>query len=118
MERELLLKAFENVDSKYLHKFSNVDRFADACVRYILWDRGYFKNSEHDREERLAHYWARIERYGGYLIETVKDGTPLEDIIKGVETVLGYLPNFVKDIIVDFIKDYLKGLLGSILKGK
>lgn len=115
MEKELLLKAFENADSFYMHKFRNVDRFTDACVSYVLWHRGFYRETTYTKEERLEHYWARVERYGGYVVKMVKNGTPIDEIIKIVENILNYLPSFVKTIIVEFITNYIKKLTEEIL---
>lgn len=120
MTKELLLKAFEGVNLFDLNRFRNISRFADACVSYVLWHNDFYREtSTYPKEERLAHYWARMERYGAYVVKMIESGTPLEEIIETVKKVLGYIPESVKTLIMEYLEKYIKELIENLLnKGK
>jgi len=93
-------------------------RLVDAYLSKGLWERQangekIFK-SEYVPIERIARYEARMVRYGGYVARHVKDGTPLEDVIKFIEKAFSYLPDSVKKAINDFISELIKKLLKEI----
>lgn len=93
-------------------------RLVDAYLSIRLWERQkageVIFNSLYSPDERINHYTARMERYGKYVANHVKNGTPLEDIIDFIEKAFSYLPDSVKKAINDFITDLIKKLLKEI----
>ena len=71
-------------------------------------------DSLYSPDERIAHYKARMERYGSYVAGHVKNGTPLKDIIDFIEKAFSYLPEPLKIAINKFITDLINKLLGEI----
>jgi len=93
-------------------------RLADAFLSKGLWERQKageeIFTSLYSPDERIAHYKARMERYGKYMAIHVKDGFELNDIVDFIEKVYSYLPAPVKKALVDFVTELIKKLLKEI----
>lgn len=99
---------------------SDAIRTADAYLRIQLWQAQknelIFKSS-YDPDERITHYTNRLERYGGYLANHVKNGTPVGDILNYIETIFNFIPKEVRSKLIEFVSDLIKKLLLELVTG-
>jgi len=93
-------------------------RLVDAYLSVGLWERQKAGESIfvslYSPDERIAHYKARMERYGKYMAIHVKNGTPIGDVIDFIEKAFSYLPEPVKVAINKFITDLINKLLKEL----
>lgn len=96
---------------------SDACRVIDARLRYILWERQskgekIFSSNENPLE-RMSYYEKRFVKYANYLRKHITNGTPLQDVFDFFETVIGFVPEALKDEVLEYIFKYLKELVAS-----
>lgn len=93
-------------------------RLVDAYLSKGLWERQLageqIFTSLYNPRERIVHYELRMERYGRYVANHVKEGFGLDDIIEFIEKAYNYLPESVKKAVVEYVTNLIKKLLKEI----
>lgn len=100
---------------------SDAMRLGDAILRIRLWTRqrngeNIFKNAVYNPQERISYYEARRDRYAGYIVKHVRKGFGLNDIFDVIEDIYKWLPDEIKEFLLDTIKNLIKNLLKGVIK--